>query len=86
MDFQFYSSWVKTQKLTWSYLSICSSSWHNNKNLAQLGTQANIENDYIKLSGFAFRLDVTRFLQRGKFFNPENSFKVFMTNLTFSAL
>ena len=30
-----YSSWVKTQKLNWNYLSICPDSWHNKKSLVQ---------------------------------------------------
>ena len=52
---------------------------------------ANIQNNYIKLFGFTFRLDATRFLHRGKFFNPENFFAVFFndqphTLLPFSAL
>ena len=59
IDFEFYSSWVRTQKLTRNYTSICPRSWHNEKSLAQLGTQPNILNNYIKLSGFTFRLDVT---------------------------
>ena len=58
-------------------LSIFPNSWHKKKSLAQLGRPANNQNNYIKLSGFTFRLDVTRFLQRGKFFNPENSFAGF---------
>ena len=51
-------------------MSICPHIWYNKKILAQLGTPANIQNNYIKLSGFVFRLDVTRFL-------PENSFADF---------
>ena len=77
IGFQFYSNLVKTQKLTWNYLSICPDSWHNKKSLALLGKPANTQNNYIKLSGFTFRLDVTRFLDQGKFFNAENSFAVF---------
>ena len=45
--------------------------------LAQLGTPTNIQNSYIKLSAFTFRLDVTRFLHRVKFFNSKTSFAVF---------
>ena len=67
----------KTQKLNRSYLGICPNSWQNKKRLAQLDTLANIQNNYIKLSGYYFRLDATRFLHRGKFSNPENSFAVF---------
>ena len=48
-----------------------------NRSLEQLGTPANIQNNYIKLSGFTFTPDVTRFLHREKFINPENSFTVF---------
>ena len=47
------------------------------KSLTQLGTPTNIQNDDIKLSGCNFRLDVIRFLHRGKIFNPENSFALF---------
>ena len=36
-----------------------------------------IQSDYLKLFGFIFRLDATAFLDRGKFFNPENYFGVF---------
>ena len=43
IDFQFYSSWVKTQKLTWNYLHICPDSCHNKKSLVQLGTPTNIQ-------------------------------------------
>ena len=49
----------------------------NKVTVTKLSTSANIQNNYIKLSDFTFRLDVTRFLPRGKFFNPENSFAVF---------
>ena len=60
------------------------------KNLAQLGTPANIQNNDTELSGCTFRLDVTKFLHQGKFFNPENSFAVFYdqpyTLLPFSVL
>ena len=37
-----YSSWVKTQKLTWNYGTIILDSWDIKKGLAQLGTPANI--------------------------------------------
>ena len=47
------------------------------KDLAQLDTPANIQDNYTKLSCFTFRLDVTRFLHRGRFVDPENSFAVF---------
>ena len=36
-----------------------------------------IQNNYIKFTGFTFRLDVTRFLLQRKFFKPENSFAVY---------
>ena len=74
IDFQFYSSWFKTQKLTRNYLNICPDPWQNKKNIVQLATPASIQNDYMKLSGFTFKLDVSRFLYRGNFFNPENFF------------
>ena len=58
--------------------------------LVQLGTPQNIQNNSIKLYEFTFRLDVTRFMHQGKFFNPENSFAVFCDQpymlLLFSAI
>ena len=49
----------------------------------------NIQNNYIKFTGFTFRLDVTRFLLQRKFFKPENPFAVYeltYTPLAFPAL
>ena len=51
------------------------------KGLAQLSTPANVQNNEIKLFGCTFRLDVTRLLHRGKFFNSENSFAIFYDQL-----
>ena len=47
------------------------------KQSSTIDTAAKIQNNYIKLSGFTFRLIVTRFLLRGKFFKPKNSFAAF---------
>ena len=47
----------------------------NRKSLTQSDTPANIQNNYIKLSGFI--LDATRLRHRGNFLNSENSFADF---------
>ena len=52
-------------------------SYSNSYNYFFHCTPANIQNNDIKLSVCTFRLDVTRFLHRGKFVNPKNSFTDF---------
>ena len=47
------------------------------KSLAQLDTPVNNQNNGMKLSGFTFRLDVTRSLHRGNFSTPKNYFAIF---------
>lgn len=65
-------SLVKTQNLTWNFVEIPATC---KRYLAELGLLANIQNNYIKLSGF--RLDVNRLLHWEKFLNPESFFTFF---------
>ena len=82
MTFNFILVELIFKKLTQNHKSICPNSWHNKKSLAQLGIPANIQNNCIKLHGFTFRFDVTRFLHTDeKFFKLENSFAVFYDQL-----
>ena len=38
-------SLLETQKLTLNYLSICSKSWKNEKNVGDIGAPGNIQNN-----------------------------------------
>ena len=76
LHFEFFSWNIKNQ-IVFQKSKYCPDSWRNRKRIAQLDTPVNIQINYVKLSGFTFRLDVTKFLRWGKFFNPENSYAVF---------
>ena len=85
LHFKFFARNIKNQVGTIVLLQLSYNSRTNSKllrYLAQLGTPANIQNNYIKLSGFTFRLDVTKFLHREKLFYSKILSHFFMTNVT----
>ena len=79
IDSQFYSSWVKSQKLEINYVFFQIPG--TKKFLAQLGTYANIQNNFndIKLSSCTFRLRRNKISEPTKVLQPRKFFRSFLS-------
>ena len=77
IDSQFYSSWVKSQKLEINYVYFQIPG--TKKFLAQLGRYANIQNNFndIKLSSCTFRLRRNKISEPTKVLQPRDFFRSF---------